>query len=148
MSSICTVAAVIRSITWRISAMKPALEAPESSLELVLPLTALPHNMPEHFLIDVPKAGSSAHVSILPPYLVIFRCGKTRNQPEKGDCISARFPGANRKTEMRYGTKGRHAESVAHLLPSDSWQTHPVLGKWRSSTLLAVTCASVPPSAR
>jgi hypothetical protein len=68
---------VIRPITWRVSAMKPALEAPESSLELVLRTSALPHNVSGHFLTDVPEGGHSAHVSILPPYLVVFLGGKT-----------------------------------------------------------------------
>ena len=53
--------------------MKPALEAPESSLELVLPSGALPHNVAGHFLTGVSEVGRSAHVSILPPYLVVFR---------------------------------------------------------------------------
>ena len=37
---------VVRPITWRVSAMKPAKEWPESGLELVLPLNILPHKLP------------------------------------------------------------------------------------------------------
>ena len=43
---------IIRPITWRDSDMKPALEAPESSLKLVLPSGALPHNVRDHIISD------------------------------------------------------------------------------------------------